>query len=189
MKKGLIITLAVIGILVISLIAWAVSAYNGLVDAETTVDEKAATIDTMLTRRADLIPNLVSTVKGYAAHEEEIFKAVADARAKLNNSGTTEEKIEANGELDSALSRLLVVVEQYPDLKASSQFTALMDQLEGAENRISTARVDYNEAVGTYNKHLRRFPSSLIAGLFGFEKREMFEAPAGSEIVPDVNFD
>ena len=189
MKKGLIITLIVIGVLVVSLIGWSVSAYNNLVDAETVVDEKAATIDTMLTRRADLIPNLVSTVKGYAAHEEAIFTAVADARAKLNSSTTTEDKLEANNELNSALSRLLVIVEQYPDLKASAQFTALMDQLEGAENRISTARVDYNKVVGDYNKRLRRFPSSLIAGMFGFEKREMFEAPAGSDVAPEVNFD
>ena len=188
MKKRWII-IAVIAVLLLSLIGWSVSAYNGLVDAETTVDEKAATVDTMLTRRADLIPNLVSTVKGYAAHEEEIFTSIADARAKLNSSTTTEGKIEANNQLDSALSRLLVIVEQYPDLKASEQFKTLMDQLEGAENRISTARMDYNTAVGNYNKRLRRFPSSLIAGMFGFESRQMFEAPAGSEVVPDVNFD
>ncbi len=187
MKKGLIITLSAIAVLLV-LVFVLVGSYNGLVDSETQVDAKQATIDTMLTRRADLIPNLVSTVKGYAAHEEEIFTAVANARAKLAGSATTEDKLEANAELDSALSRLLVVVENYPDLKASTQFTALMDQLEGAENRISTARVDYNDAVAVYNKKLRRFPTNLIAGMFGFEKRDMYEAPADDQQTPIVDF-
>ena len=189
MKKSLLITLIVIGVVVVALIGWSVSAYNGLVNAEVTVDEKASAVDVVITRRADLIPNLVNTVKGYAAHEEEIFTAVAEARAKLSGAATTEDKMEANGQLDAALSRLLVVVEQYPDLKANTQFQTLMDQLEGAENRISVARMDYNTAVSDYNKRLRRFPSSLIANMFGFEKRETFKAPAGSDVVPDVNFD
>lgn len=189
MKKGLIITLAVIAAVVVIVIAWAVSAYNGLINAEATVDEKFATIDTYLTRRADLIPNLVSTVKGYAAHEEEVYTAIADARAKLNSSTTADEKLEANGELETALSRLLVIVEQYPELKASEQFTALMDQLEGTENRIATARVDYNEAVKNYNVRIRRFPGNLIAGMFGFEKRDMFEAAESDLDTPDVSFD
>ncbi len=189
MKKGLIITLAVIAAVVIILIGWTVSAYNGLVNTEATVDEKSATVDTMLTRRADLIPNLVNTVKGYAAHEEEVYTAIADARAKLNSGATTEDKLEANDELSSALSRLLVIVEQYPELKASEQFTGLMDQLEGAENRISTARMDYNEAVKEYNVRIRRFPSNLIAGMFGFEKRDLYEAPEDDLNVPEVNFD
>lgn len=188
MKKGVIIALSVVAVLLI-LVFVLVGAYNGLVDSETQVDSKQATIDTMLTRRADLIPNLVNTVKGYAAHEEEIFTAVANARAKLAGSTNTEDRLEANAELDSALSRLLVVVENYPDLKASTQFTALMDQLEGAENRISTARVDYNEAVAVYNKRLRRFPTNLVASMFGFEKRAMYEAPADDQQTPVVDFD
>ena len=189
MKKGVIITLAVIAVVVIALIGGTISSYNRLVDAEAAVEEKAATVDTMLTRRADLIPNLVSTVKGYAAHEEAVYTAIADARAKLSGSTTTEEKLEANDELSSAISRLLVVVEQYPELQASEQFIALQDQLEGAENRISTARVDYNEAVKDYNTRIRRFPSNLIAGMFGFEKYEMYEAPDSDQTAPTVNFD
>ncbi len=187
MKKGWIIALSVI--IVVGIIAGAVvGAYNGLVDAEQEVDSKAATVDTMLTRRADLIPNLVSTVKGYAAHEEEVYTAIADARSKLAGSTTTEDKLAANDELESALSRLLVVVEQYPELKASEQFTALQDQLEGAENRISTARMDYNEAVKTYNGKVRRFPGNIVAGLFGFDTRTMYEAPAGDAETPVVDF-
>ncbi len=189
MKKGLIITLASIAAVVVIVIVWAVSAYNGLINTEITVDEKFATIDTYLTRRADLIPNLVNTVKGYAAHEEEVFTAIADARAKLNSSNTADEKLEANGELETALSRLLVIVEQYPELKASEQFTTLMDQLEGTENRIATARKDYNEAVKNYNVRIRRFPGNLIASMFGFEKRAMFEAAPEDLDTPDVNFD
>lgn len=187
MKKGLLIGLIAAAVAVIVLVA-GVSGYNGLVDAEVAVDEKAATIDTMLTRRADLIPNLVNTVKGYAAHEQEVYTAIADARAKLNNSTTTDEKIEANDELESALGRLLVIVENYPELKADQQFVTLMDQLEGAENRISTARVDYNEAVKAYNSRIRKFPGSLLAGIFGFEAREMYEAPAGDSETPIVDF-
>lgn len=189
MKKGLWITLAVIGGIIVLLISLFVGNYNGLVDAELAVDEKAATVDTMLTRRADLIPNLVATVKGYAAHEEEIYTALADARAKLAGSTTTEDKLEANDELSAAISRLLVVVENYPDLKASQQFLALQDQLEGAENRIATARKDYNEAVKSYNATIRKFPSNIFAGMFGFEARTMYEAPEGAQTTPTVNFD
>lgn len=187
MKKGWIIALSIVAVVVIIAAALA-GVYNGMVDAELEVDSKAATVDTMLTRRADLIPNLVNTVKGYAAHEEEVYTAIADARAKLAGSTTTEDKLAANDELESALSRLLVVVEQYPDLKASEQFTALQDQLEGAENRISTARVDYNDAVKTYNQKIRRFPNSLFAGLFGFEARTMYEAPEADTQTPVVDF-
>ncbi|MBR2405689.1 MAG: LemA family protein [Clostridia bacterium] len=187
MKKGWIIVIAVAAVIILAVVAVS-GAYNGLVDAELEVDAKEATIDTMLTRRADLIPNLVNTVKGYAAHESEVYTAISDARAKLAGSNTTEEKMEANDELSSALSRLLVVVENYPELKADTQFIALQDQLEGAENRISTARVDYNEAVKDYNKKLRRFPTSIIAGMFGFEARDMYDAPAGDSETPVVDF-
>ncbi len=187
MKKGLIIVLVVIAVVGL-IVGLFVGCYNGLVDAELEVDSKAATVDTMLTRRADLIPNLVSTVKGYAAHESEVYTAIADARSKLAGSTTTEDKLAANDELSSAISRLLVVVEQYPELQASQQFIALQDQLEGAENRISTARTDYNETVKEYNTKLRRFPTNLIAGMFGFEAREMYEAPAGDQDAPVVDF-
>ena len=188
MKKGTIVAIAVAAVLLLIVIL-GISSYNGLVNAEVKTDEKSSTVGVMLTRRADLIPNLVNTVKGYAAHESEVYTAIADARAKLNGAATTEGKLEANEQLESALSRLLVIVERYPDLKASAQFQTLMDQLEGAENRISTARVDYNSAVKEYNAKLRRFPNNLIAGMFGFEKREMYEAPAEDLTAPEVNFD
>lgn len=186
-KKTIIIVVAILA--VIGLIAgFATSSYNSLVDAEETVNEKFATIDTMLTRRADLIPNLVNTVKGYAAHEESIYTALANARAKLAGSSDPDETLAANAELESALSRLLVVVENYPELKANEQFIALQDQLEGAENRISTARVDYNAAVKEYNSTIRKFPKSLFASVFGFETRDMYEAPAGDAEAPTVEF-
>ncbi len=186
-KKTIIIVVAILA--VVGLIAgFATSTYNSLVDAEENANEKFATVDTMLTRRADLIPNLVNTVKGYAAHESAIFTALAEARAKLASSTTPEETLEANTELESALSRLLVVVENYPDLKASTQFIALQDQLESSENRIAVARMDYNEAVKEYNTTIRKFPKSMFASLFGFEKKTMYEAPAGDNEAPTVEF-
>ncbi len=188
MKKKTIIIVLVIVAVVGLLLGIFVGSYNGLVEADENTNEKFATVDTMLTRRADLIPNLVSTVKGYAAHEEEIYTALADARSKLAGSTTAEEALAANAELESALSRLLVVVENYPELKASEQFTALQDQLEGAENRIATARVDYNEAVKEYNTKIRRFPANILAGMFGFEKKTMYEAPASDLDAPTVEF-
>ncbi len=188
MKKKTIIVVVVIIAVIGLLLGFFVGSYNTLVEADENANEKFATIDTMLTRRADLIPNLVSTVKGYAAHEEEIYTALADARAKLAGSTTADETLAANAELESALSRLLVVVENYPELKASEQFIGLQDQLEGAENRIATARVDYNEAVSEYNKKIRRFPASLVAGMFGFEKKALYEAPAADLDVPTVEF-
>ncbi len=177
----------IIAVIVVLLII-GISLYNGLVRTELAVESKEATIDTMLTRRADLIPNLVSTVKGYAAHEEEIYTDLAEARAQLAGSTRTEDKWQANAALNSALSRLLVVVENYPELQASRQFLALQDQLEGAENRIATARVDYNNAVQAYNTKLRRFPSNFIGMLFGFEKKTLYDAPEGSEQPPSVEF-
>ncbi len=188
MKRKTIILLAAAAAVLLLVIVF-VGSYNGLVSAQTDAESKAATVDTMLTRRADLIPNLVNTVKGYAAHETELFTEIANARARLSGSLTVADKNAANAALDSALSRLLVVVERYPDLKASQQFLALQDQLEGAENRISTARVDYNEAVRQYNRKLRRFPSNLIGKLFGFSAADMYSAPAEDTETPNVNFD
>lgn len=187
MKKKSIVIGAIVA-LVIIIIVTVISSYNGLVNAQQNVEEKESTIDVMLTRRADLIPNLVNTVKGYAAHEEQIYTDLANARAKMAGNADIDEKLEANAELDSALSRLLVVVENYPELKASEQFIALQDQLEGAENRISTARTDYNKAVKTYNVKIRRFPSNIMAKLFGFDAKEMYEAPESSQQTPVVDF-
>jgi len=178
----------IVGAVVLVLIFSAVGSYNGLVSAETAVDNKAAQIDTQLQRREDIIPNLVNTVKGYAAHEKEVFQAIADARSKLAGAGTTAEKSEANAELEGALSRLLVVVENYPNLKADTQFARLMDELSGTENRIAVARQDYNNSVTDYNTRIRRFPAALYASVFGFEKKDFFKAAPGAETAPEVQF-
>ncbi len=188
MKKSLAITLGIIGGLILIILIWGISTYNGIVTAEANVEEKASTIQADLQRRADLIPNLVNTVRGYAAHEEEIFTELADARARLGGERTIEEQEAANTELSGALSRLLGIVENYPDLKANKNFENLQTQLEGTENRIKISRMDYNTAVKKYNVKLRRFPSSIIAGMFNFENADMFEGQEGIESVPEVSF-
>ena len=139
-------------------------------------------------KRYDLIPNLVETVKGYAAHEQEAIDSVTEARANLAGASTVEEKAAADSALTTALNNLLVIVENYPDLKASANFTQLSDELAGTENRIATARRDYNEAVREYNTAIRKFPGSLIAGLFGFEQKDYFQASDGAQNVPTVEF-
>lgn len=187
MKKSSIGILVVIAIIII--IAMLISSYNGIVSKAEEVDNKFATIDTQLQRRADLIPNLVNTVKGYAKQEQEIINSVTEARAKLAGATTVSEKAEADGELTSALNRLMVVVENYPDLKSSQNFIQLSDELAGTENRIATARRDYNEAVKSYNLKIKKFPTNLMAGMFGYEQREYFEASEQSKEAPNVNFD
>jgi LemA protein len=187
MKRSMI-TWLVVGAIVLIVIFSAVGSYNRLVSSETAVDNKSAQIDTQLQRREDVIPNLVSTVKGYAAHEKEVFQAIADARTRLAGAGTTAEKAAANGQMESALSRLLVVVENYPNLKADAQFTRLMDELAGTENRIAIARQDYNNSVTGFNTKIRTFPASIYASMFGFEKKDLFKAAPGAETVPEVQF-
>ena len=188
-NKKLWIILAVVAVLIIAIIASLVSTYNGLVEKKAEVDQKFAQVQTVLQRRSDLIPNLVSTVKGYAAHEESVYTAIADARAALSGAKTPEELSEANGELDSAISRLLVVVENYPDLKANQNFIGQQDELAGSESRIAKERKNYNEAVQDYNASIRKFPKGNIAGLFGFEKADFFEADANAQDAPEVSFD
>ncbi|BBH22008.1 hypothetical protein Back11_33530 [Paenibacillus baekrokdamisoli] len=187
MKRSTIIGV-VIGVIVLILILSGVGSYNGLVSSETAVENKLSQIDVDLQRRADLIPNLVSTVKGYAAHEKEVIANITKARAQLNAAGTPQEKADADQQLTGALSRLLVVVENYPNLKADAQFKTLTDNLEGTENRISVARRDYNEAVTSYNTKIRKFPASIFASMFGFEKKEFFKAKEGADTVPEVKF-
>lgn len=143
-------------------------------------------MDTYLQRRADLIPNLVATVKSYAEHETEVYENIAEARQKLINADTLEEKAEADSELTAALQGINVIVEAYPELKSDATYISLMDQLEGSENRIATARKDYNDAVQAYNSKLIKFPASVVANMFGFEKAEYFEAAEGAEDAPDV---
>lgn len=185
-KSGIII--AIIVALVVVLGIFLISANNNLVSMETEVDAALANIDTNLQRRADLIPNLVNTVKGYAAHEKAAIDSVTEARANLAGASTLEEKAAADSALTAALNNLLVVVENYPDLKASANFTQLADELAGTENRIATARRDYNDAVQSFNTAIRKFPNSLIAGLFGFDKKDYFQASDSAQDVPDVTF-
>lgn len=178
----------IIGILVI-LVVVGVSQYNSLVGINENVENQRANIDTMLQRRVDLIPNLVNTVKGYAEHEKEVIENVSNARAKLAGATSMEDKADADNQLSGALSRLLMVVENYPDLKANQQFIALSDELAGTENRIAVARKDYNDSVKVYNQKIRRFPSNIFANLLGFEKVEYFQAAEGAQQVPEVNFE
>ncbi|SDF62708.1 LemA family protein [Sporolituus thermophilus] len=184
MKKTALIVIALVAIMVIM----GISSYNGLVSLNESVNGKWSQIENQLQRRADLIPNLVNTVKGYAAHEQQAIAAVADARAKLAGAQGPAAKAQANAELNSALSRLLVVVENYPNLKADKNFRALMDELSGTENRIAVARKDYNDAVQAYNTKIRSFPTSIFAGMLGFGPKEYFKAEEGAKQVPKVQF-
>ena len=188
-----------IGIVVaiVAVAAWAISAYNGMVGVEEEATTAMAKVQSAYQRRADLIPNLVETVKGYAAHEKETLEGVVSARSKatqvtLDPDKMTPEKMKefqaAQGELSSALGRLIAIQENYPDLKANENFRDLQAQREGTENRINTERNNYNEAVQRYNVKIRRFPNSLLSGMFGFEKMQKFEAEAGAEKAPQVKF-
>lgn len=190
MSKGTIVLISIAAVLVIILL-WGIGTNNSLVQLHEDVNLKASQIQTTLQRRSDLIPNLVSTVKGYAAHEEQVFTEIADARSKLSgaiSSGDLEAIKEANDGLSSALTRLLAIQEAYPDLKADAQFTALMDELAGTENRINVARQQYNEAVAYYNKQIKVFPTSIIANMNGFTAEKYFEADEGAQQVPVVEF-
>lgn len=187
MKKSTIVIIVVVVILV-AIIAGLVSNYNGVVSLSEEVDNKFATIDTMLQRRADLIPNLVNTVKGYTNQEQAVIDSVTDARAKLAGANSVGEKANADQELSTALSNLLVVVENYPDLKSSQNFINLSDELAGTENRIATARKDYNDAVKEYNTKIKRFPTNIVSGMFGYGEKEYFQASEGSEEIPTVDF-
>jgi LemA protein len=193
MKKSTIIIIVVAVLAVV----WGITGYNGLVSMDEGVQTKWADVETQYQRRADLIPNLVNTVKGYAAHESETLQAVVEARAKatsvnIDPTNMSAEQIanfqKAQDGVSSALGRLLVTVEKYPDLKANENFRELQAQLEGTENRISVARRDYNEAARKYNTTLRSFPKNILAGMFGFEKKAYFEAQEGSEQAPTVQF-
>lgn len=187
MKKssiGIIVAIAIIVILGLILIL----NYNGIVSKSEEVDNKFATIDTYLQRRADLIPNLVNTVKGYTAQEQEIVKTITDAREKMVGATSISEKAEANDELTTALNSLMVIVENYPDLKSSQNFIQLSDELAGTENRIATARRDYNEAVKKYNLKIKKFPTGVFANMLGYEVKEYFIASEESQEVPNVQF-
>jgi LemA protein len=162
--------------------------YNQLVALQQNIQATWAQVQNQLQRRNDLIPNLVNTVKGYAAHETQVFEAVANARAKLLGAGTREGQIEAAEQMQGALGRLLAIAEQYPELKANEQFNRLSDELAGTENRIAVERMRFNDAVRAYNTYRNSFPTVLYAGWLGFKEEKFFEAPAGAQQVPTVNF-
>ena len=192
MKKSIIIIIAVVAVIVI----WAVSMYNGLVTMDESVNSQWANVETQYQRRADLIPNLVNTVKGYASHEKETLEGVVEARSKatqmqVNANDLTPEKLaeyqKAQGAVTSALGKLLAITENYPDLKANQNFLELQAQLEGTENRINVARTNFNNAAQAYNTAIRRFPKSLFASMFGFDKHAYFEAAEGTETAPTVS--
>lgn len=174
--------LIVVGIVGVSM----VGSYNGLVSKDEAVKQANSKIEASLQRRADLIPNVVDSVKGYMSHEEEIFTKIADARSKIG-SGNKEVKKEGETELTSAISRLLVVQENYPELKADAQVSALISELEGTENRLFIARKDYNDTATEYNKSIRKFPTSMMAGMFGFQRAELLEADKDAKVAPKVD--
>lgn len=191
-SKGIIA--AVVAVLVL---LWGVSKYNGLVGSQEQVNTAWAQVENNYQRRADLIPNLVNVVKGYASHERETLEGVIQARSRATSTTIDANNMDeaalarfqqSQDALSSALSRLMVVVEKYPELKANEQFQTLMAQLEGTENRIATARRDFNEVAKTYNLEVRSFPNSLIAGITGFHPRPYFTAQAGSDVAPVVDF-
>ena len=184
MNKTLMIIIAVVVIFA----GIIMSGYNSLVSMNENVNGKWSQVENQLQRRNDLIPNLVNTVKGYAAHESDVFKAVSDARAKLGGAKTVAETSQANGELISALSRLLMIAENYPDLKANTNFLQLQDELAGTENRIAVARMDYNGAVQGFNATIKSFPTVLYAGMCGFDARGYFKADESAKTVPQVQF-
>lgn len=192
-NKGLIITIVVIVLVAL----WGILSYNGLVEMDEKVSNQWANVETQYQRRSDLIPNLVNTVKGYAKHESQTLEAVMAARSqatqvKIDQSNCTPQQLaayqKAQGDVTTALGKLLAITENYPDLKANQNFLELQSQLEGTENRINVARKDFNDSAKKYNTSLRRFPRNIIASMFGFEKRNYFEAEAGAEKAPKVEF-
>lgn len=192
-NKGLIITIVVIVLVAL----WGILSYNGLVSMDENVSNQWANVETQYQRRSDLIPNLVNTVKGYAKHESQTLEAVMAARSqatqvKIDPSNCTPQQLaayqKAQGDVTTALGKLLAITENYPDLKATDNFKMLQEQLEGTENRINVARKDFNDSAKKYNTSLRRFPRNIIASMFGFEKRNYFEAEAGAEKAPKVEF-
>ncbi|MBI4347626.1 MAG: LemA family protein [Elusimicrobia bacterium] len=171
------------------LVLWSVVSYNGLVDKQEAVDSSYAQIENVLQRRYDLIPNFVATVKGYAKHERETLEEVTRLRSQWGAASSRPDKLQAAGQLEGALSRLMVISESYPQLKADRNFSALQDELAGSENRISVERKRYNDAVNVYNRAVRRFPSNVTAGLFGFERNKpYFEAVGHAKSAPRVEF-
>lgn len=189
MKKSSIILISIIAIVVI-IAGTLIGSYNGMVDKREEVESASSTISTYLQRRADLIPNFVATVKGYSDYEKETYTAVTNARNALQNADSVAEQSAASNQLDSAIDIWVnAVTEAYPDLKANEQYKALQDELAGSENRIATARKDYNDKAKEYNTSIKKFPRNIFALMFGFETYDYFEANEGAQNVPQVSFD
>jgi LemA protein len=186
---GVFVAIAVIVVLLIIYGGWYISTRNTLVTLEESISAAWSEIDNQLQRRNDLIPNLVATVKGYATQEREVFTQIAEARAKLAGAQTVGETAEGYNQLQSALGRLLVIVERYPELKSNVNFIRLQDELAGTENRIAVARNRYNDSVRIFNTRIRRFPASIVAKRMGFEQKEYFEIEEGARQVPEVDFE
>ena len=196
MKKGCTGLIAVLVILAI-LVVWGIKAYNSMVKQREAVNTAWSNVENTYQRRADLIPNLVSTVKGYAKHEQSTLEGVVEARAKATqikvdpanlDEASLKKFNDAQGELGSALGKLLMIQENYPNLKANENFLELQSQLEGTENRINAARSNFNDTAKNYNTYLQKFPNNVISGLFGFKTKPYFEASAGAETAPKVEF-
>ena len=191
MEGSRAILLVLLGILVVAggVGLWAMATYNGLVSQSQAVDSQWANVESSYQRRADLIPNLVSTVKGYMKYESGLLENITALRSQWGAAKTTEDKIASGSAMDSAISRLLVVAENYPELKASESTSRLMDELAGTENRISVERMRYNDAAKGYNTAIKMFPGSFIANMFGFKEKPYFQAQAGAETAPKVNLE
>ncbi len=200
MKKGCLVVLGIFIVIGVIVAFAVVGSYNGMVEKEEGVKEKWSQVENVYQRRLDLIPNLVETVKGYAAHEKETFQAVTEARSQakgsinisgdvLNNPELFEKFQQAQNTLTGALQRMMVVVERYPELKANQNFLSLQDQLEGTENRIAVERKRFNEAAREFNTYIRKFPRAIIANIFGFHQKPYFKAQEGADTAPKVKFD
>ncbi len=187
-SKTWIWVLGVLIVLVLIIYVQFKNTYNSLVQLDEKVKNAQSEIENQLQRRYDLIPNYVETVKGYASHEKEVLTQITEARSRIGSAPTLGEKLKANDQLNSALARLLVVVENYPNLKANENFIRLQDELAGTENRIAVARRRYNESVRKYNQKVREFPTKLIAGTLGFHEKPYFEAPKAVQQAPKVDF-
>ncbi len=187
-KKTLLIVLAVIVVLVIALYSFFAGNYNKFVKMDVGIKAAWSQVENQLQRRYDLIPNLVETVKGYAKQEKDVLVEVTNARSKVGGAGTVPDKIAANNQLSGALSRLMVVVERYPDLKSNQNFMKLQDELAGTENRIAVERMRYNEAVKIFNEAIRSFPANILAGMYGFKEAAFFEAPKDAKVAPKIKF-
>lgn len=186
LSKGLL-TLGIVGVVVLIVVGWMVGSYNSMVGQRNDVDKALSYVDSAYQRRFDLVPNLVESVKGAQAQEQKVFGDLAAARTKYGNASTAEDRVAAAGQYESALSRLLVVVENYPDLRSNETVQNLMVQLEGTENRIKVERDNYSTVVTNYNTSIQRFPRSVLAGMFGFDKKDVYKADSGAGTAPKVD--